>query len=779
MLQTPPLKLCKIQKVQQKENEILFNTENGNIAVTAAAENILRIRYTKKEKFLKGNSYAVVLNQTVPLVMEETENEFVLKTGEIKLTIQKQTSRFFYYDQWENLLLKEPERGGKHLEEYDVYMPVAEETEVKRIKTPDGEKIIAAGGKTEYSGTAYHAKLDFMFGEEEFLYGLGQQENGILNLRGNTVYLYQANLKNPMPFFLSTNGYGMLVDVYSHMIFHDSKEEAYLYCETAEELDYYFIYGKQFDKIIDGYRRLTGSAPMLPKWAFGYMQSREAYETQNEILTVVKEFRKRNIPIDTIIMDWKSWEKGLWGQKSFDKTRFPDPQGMTDALHNLNVHFMISIWPSLNAGDDLRELSEHGYMIKGTNLSNAFDENARALYWKQANEGYFQYGVDAWWCDSSEPLTPEWRGHWRLPSSVEYAQSVAAYKQLGNDCLTNLYPFQHAKGIYENQRKNTEKKRVVNLTRAVYSGQQRYSTIIWSGDISANWNTLKKQIAAGLGMCASGIPYWTLDIGAFFVKNGEVWQWNGDYENGNLDDNYRELYVRWLQLGTFLPIFRSHGTDTEREPWFFGEAGSIYYDTILKFIRLRYRLLPYIYSLSAKVTFENYTILRLLAFDFSEDKTACGIDDQYMFGNCFMVCPVTKPNCKSRRIYLPKGKVWYDFWTNTSYEGGIFIDYDTPIDVIPLFVAGGSIIPMTGVNYQSTNEIQNNQIELHTYAGADGRFVLYQDEGDNYNYEKGVFCTQELLWHDDERKLTVKEPQGECMGCQMNYKTILIQKNKT
>ena len=280
-------------------------------------------------------------------------------------------------------------------------------------------------------------------------------------------------------------------------------------------------------------------------------------------------------------------------------------------------------------------------------------------------------------------------------------------------------------------------------------------------------------------MCASGIPYWTLDIGAFFVKNGEVWQWNGDYENGNLDDNYRELYVRWLQLGTFLPIFRSHGTDTEREPWFFGEAGSIYYDTILKFIRLRYRLLPYIYSLSAKVTFENYTILRLLAFDFSEDKTACGIDDQYMFGNCFMVCPVTKPNCKSRRIYLPKGKVWYDFWTNTSYEGGIFIDYDTPIDVIPLFVAGGSIIPMTGVNYQSTNEIQNNQIELHTYAGADGRFVLYQDEGDNYNYEKGVFCTQELLWHDDERKLTVKEPQGECMGCQMNYKTILIQKNKT
>lgn len=779
MLKAVPFKLCKIKKCEKRGNSIIFHTENGKLALSAVSENIFRIRYTKREEFLQDNSYAVICHQTVPFETEETETEYVLNTSELKLIIQKETAQFAFYDLCGELLLEEPEKGGKHLEEYDIYMPVPDDSNIKLIHTPDGKKTLLAGGKTEYAKTAYHARLDFKFQDDEMLYGLGQQENGTLNLRGNTVYLYHANLKNPMPFFMSSNGYGIFVDEYSHMIFHDSAEESYFYCETVDEIDYYFIAGNQFDHIIDGYRMLTGSAPMLPKWAFGYMQSREAYETQKEILDIVQEFRRRRIPIDTIIMDWNSWEEGLWGQKSFDRTRFPDPKGMIDALHDLNTHFMISIWPTLSDGDNLREMKQNGFMIKGTSLYNAFDDEARKLYWKQANEGFFTYGVDAWWCDSSEPITPEWQGSWRLPAAVEYLNSLTAYKQLGNDHLTSLYPFMHAKGIYENQRMACTEKRVVNLTRAVFSGQQRFSTIIWSGDISASWETLRKQIIAGISLCASGIPYWTLDIGAFFVKKGDRWFWNGEFEEGNQDESYKELYVRWLQFGTFLPIFRSHGTDTEREPWCFGDVGNVYYETILKFIRLRYRLLPYIYSLAARVTFENYTMMRMLAFDFADDQRACSIEDQYMFGDCLMVCPVTKPNCKSRTIYFPKGKTWYDFWTNTSYEGGTSVEYDTPIDLIPLFVPGGSILPMTEGNYQSTEEMPNDRIDLHIYTGADGKFVLYQDENDTYHYEKGWFFTQELLWDDQKEKLTITKPQGNYQGkCpDIQYKITIITKN--
>lgn len=778
MLIATKSKQTTVNSIIKTASELILETGNGRIRLQPFKDEMIRVTYTLSEEFPQEQSLGTIPQNTkCHWSSSETDATVTLQTALITVIIQKQTGSFSYYDCRGDLLTKEPCKGGKTLIPFDAYRTILDENSiVDKIVTPDGVKEVVRDAQRVFSKTLYHTRLEFEWADGEALYGLGQQEEGILNLRGTRQYIHQANMKIAMPLFLSTKGYGLLLDTYSPMIFNDNAFGSYLYNEAADALDYYFIYGPSFDEIIRGYRELTGKATMLPKWAFGYMQSQERYENQEEIIETVKAYRQLKIPLDCIVLDWMSWEDGMWGQKSFDAKRFPDPTGMTDTLHEIGVHFMISIWPNMvSACENYTEMKENKGLFQQSETYDAFDENSRSLYWKQVNEGLFSKGIDAWWCDSSEAFTPEWNEEVKPEPDQNYLSFHNTAKIYMDETCTNAFPLVHAKGIYEGQRSVTNEKRVVNLTRSGYTGQQKYGTILWSGDISANWETLRKQIAAGLNFCASGLPYWTLDIGGFFVKKGHMWFWNGDYELGCEDFGYRELYTRWFQFGAFLPVFRAHGTDIRREIWNFGEKGEPFYDTLVAFTELRYRLLPYIYSLAGMVTLKDATIMRLLAFDFPTDPQVYEINDQYLFGNALMICPVTTPmyfgpnsvpieKCeKSREVYLPSGTKWYDFWTNEELEGGHTITAKAPIDRIPIYVKAGSILPMAAVA-QHTGASFEQEIKVFIYPGQEGTFTLYQDEKDNYNYEKGFYTTIDFEWKDKEQVLIIHERKGHYIG---------------
>jgi alpha-D-xyloside xylohydrolase len=767
-----------VQTICKTDNALILQTENGKIKIEPYSDSIFRIVYTLSDDFSTVQGLGILPNSSICKwsYNEESENITVL-TKNIRIVINKQTSTFAYYDKNGKLLTKEPDKGGKTLVKYNAYKTILDEDSVvEKIDTPDGVKEVVLDAKKVFYKSLYHTKLEFEWLEDEALYGLGQQEEGFLNLRGTRQYIHQANLKIAIPVLVSTRGYGLLFDTYSPIIFNDNEYGSYIYNESANEMDFYFIYGESFDNIVSGYRSITGKATMLPKWAFGLIQSQERFETQQEITDTVKEYQRRNIPLDCIVLDWAYWEDGKFGQKSFDLTRFPDAKVMTDTLHENGVHFMISIWPIMNKiSENYAEMEKCNFLFQRSEIYDAFNEDAGKLYWKQANEGLFSKGIDAWWCDSSEPFTPEWNTLTKPEPDKNFFQFHDTAKVYIDEEYTSTYALMHAKSIYEGQRSVTSEKRVVNLTRSGYTGQQKYGTILWSGDISAKWETLKRQIPAGLNFCVTGMPYWTLDVGAFFVKKGDSWFWDGEYENGCNDLGYRELYTRMYQYGVFLPVLRSHGTDARREIWNFGEVGEMFYDSISKYTKLRYRLLPYIYSTAAMVTLMDYTIMRLLAFDFVNDSKVFDIKDQYMFGKSIMVCPVTnsmyydkesKPleNIpKQRKVYLPNGCGWYNFHTNEFLAGGQEIIADADISIIPLFVKAGSIIPLAEVA-QSSKESSDNEIELIVYPGADGEFTLYQDEKDNYNYEKGKYSLINIRWNDGEDNLTIGQREGSYAG---------------
>jgi alpha-D-xyloside xylohydrolase len=777
MLNAELRKNANITNIVKDDAFLILETNTGRLKLEPYSNSIIRIIYAEKE-FSNKPSLAVTKDHLkCEWNFNETNTHINVKTDLLTLSISKESCAISYFDAEGSLLTKEPDRGGKFLDKFDIFKTVVDEnTEIKKLQTPDGEKLHVVGGNKVFDRSAYHSKLEFEWADNEALYGLGQQEEGVMNLRGTCQYIHQANMKIPMPVILSTNGYGILIDTYSGLVFHDDQYGSYIWSDTVEEMDYYFMYGPEFDNIIKCYRELTGKAVMLPKWAFGYMQSQERYETQEEIIETVKEYRRRGISIDSIVLDWQSWRDNLWGQKTFDESRFPDAKAMTDELHTMNTRFMISIWPNMHEDSvNYKEMHEKNYLLPGSNLYNAFSEDARKLYWKQANEGLFSKGIDAWWCDSSEPFTPEWQGNVINEAWRNYDLFRNAAKKHVDDEYVNAYPLMHAKAMYEGQRNTTDKKRVVNLTRASHLGQQKYGTIMWSGDISARWDVLKKQIPAGLNFCASGLPYWTLDIGAFFVKRSHPWFWDGDYNKGTEDLGYRELYVRWFQLGAFLPIFRSHGTDTRREVWQFGDKGEMFYDALVKFNKLRYQLIPYIYSLAGMVTHHDYTILRALAFDFPKDIKVHNIKDQYMFGSALMICPITEPMYygknsvklqnveKTRTVYLPAEWNWYDFWTNKRFTGNTTVTVNAELDTMPIFVKAGSILPI-GPQLQHTGETTSEPLTIHIYSGANGSFNLYEDEEDNYNYEKGAYAFIKLKWIDKERKLVIANLEGEFNG---------------
>ncbi len=786
--------------VETRGDSVVVGDGSRRLRIGFPADSIARVTFTEKKPFKEDSSLIVVKDRTpyvIPYKLEEGEESFTISTNALKLVIAKQTGAISYFDNAGELLVREPKRGGNWLTTKPVFRNVfMQGAKVAAGQSIDGARAIVEDFERVLDRNAFEAKLEFVFDEREALFGLGSHEEGYGNLRGKSRDLYQQNMKAVVPYFVSTKGYGVLLDCSSLMTFHDDAYGSFLWADVVDELDFYFIHGKSFDDITRGYHELTGKPPMLPKWAFGYAQSKERYVNAGEMLEVVREYRRRRIPLDLIVLDWKSWPNGSgWGQKSFDPVRFPDPQKFTQALHELGARLMVSIWPIMTGNcENQQDLRERGLMLGNQSTYDAFREEARRCYWDQANAGLFSKDIDGWWCDCTEPFEADWQGAVKPERHNRLLINTEQSKRYLDPGLINAYSLLHSKGIYEGQRQTTNAKRVINLTRSSYAGQHRYATITWSGDISATWETLRRSIPEGVNFCVTGEPYWTLDIGGFFVKNDPtLWFWRGDYDagcrgltDGNAlepdpndcgctDKGFWELYTRWLQYAAFLPIFRSHGTDAAREIWRFGEPGTPFYDTLAKFIRLRYQLIPYIYSLAARVTLNSYTIVRAPALAFPDDPVTYALTDQFLFGPAFMVCPVTRPMYfernslalqnleKQRAVYLPRGCKWYDYWTEKAYDGGQMMKADAPLEILPLFIPAGSIIPMSPV-MQYVDERPDAPYEIRIYRGASSSFALYEDAGDGYDYEKGEYAIVNLCWDEQRSELIIGRRSGAFRG---------------
>jgi len=617
---------------------------------------------------------------------------------------------------------------------------------------------VAASG-TNWDGTRQEFRLD----PGEAIYGLGQHQQGVMNYAGSAVHLLQENREVAVPVLLSSKGYALLWDnpaVTTVDVGRAEKGKLTWSSEDGSTVDYYFFAGPEPDQAIAEYRWLTGEAPMFGKWAWGFWQCRERYAKQEEILGVAAKYRAMGVPIDGIIQDWQYWPplnqvtaEGGWGSHEFERARYPDPAAMVKTLHDENFHIIISVWAKFdvtNNGvsiENLKQLEAVNGALKPTikyvypkgqgKWYDPFNEKAREVYWKDVSTHLFTFGLDGWWLDASEP---ELSGSWGEFRTFATAQGPGAR-------VFNAYPLVHTGGVYQGQRAETSDKRVFILTRSAYAGQQRNAAVTWSGDIQGTWDVFRKQIPAGLNFTASGIPYWNTDIGGFF---------GGD----PADPKYAELFTRWFQFGSFCPMFRVHGTGKPKELWRFDQATQ---EVMKNFIKLRYHLLPYTYSVAWMVTHEGYTMMRPLVMDFRKDPQIQNIADQFLFGPSLMVCPVVQPGVTSRSVYLPAGTGWVDFWTGKSYDGGQKIDAPATIDKMPIYVKAGAILPY-GPEIQYAAEQTGAPLTLRIYRGADGDFTLYEDEGDGYNYEKGMYATIPIHWNDRAKKLTLGKRSGAFPG---------------
>jgi alpha-D-xyloside xylohydrolase len=505
----------------------------------------------------------------------------------------------------------------------------------------------------------------------------------------------------------------------------------------AKLLDYIVFYGPSADAVIAAYRNLSGNPPMFPLWAYGFWQCRERYSSGDQLVETVKDFRKRNFPMDVIVQDWQYWGKNGWGVPQFDKINYANPADFIKKLHDSNAHFNISIWSNPDKNSEIGQAYvKKNLYIPETPWLDYFNPLTREAYWNTLRDNLFTYGVDSWWMDATEPENDALKGK-------------NTYIGLG-DFYRLTYPLMVSQAVYEGQRKTTSDKRVCILTRSAFLGQQRYGIINWSGDIGGTWDAYKRQIVAGLNYTITGLPYWTTDIGGFFRPGKSQYT----------DEKYQELLTRWYQWGAFNPIFRIHGYQSETEPWKFGQQVE---DNMRKMLNLRYRLIPYIYSEAWQITHNRSTMMRPLIMDFYGDSIALKQPYEYMFGKALLVSPVTEPNVKEWNVYLPEPATWYDFWTGKRFNGGQTIKTSAPLDKIPLFVKAGSIIPM-GKIIQYTGQKPLDTLEIRVYKGSDGTFDLYEDEGDNYNYEKGDYSVIPFKWNEKRQTLTIGEKQGQYPG---------------
>ena len=775
------------QNYQKTSSGIKTTVNAVDIEVQFFAPAVARVIKSPEGVAYEKQSLSVIAKpEKVSFKADIQDNKIVLNTSELSVSVDTGTGIVSYFS-----------KDGKSL--------LAEKSGMQFIDFDD------AGTKT------YQVYQPFILDKEEAIYGLGQLQNGKMIQRNMTKNLIQGNVEDVSPFFQSTKGYGVFWDNYSPTLFTDNEVETSFRSEVGDCVDYYFMYGKDADGVIAQVRSLTGQAPMFPLWTYGYWQSKERYKSQEEVVDVVRKYRELGIPLDGIIQDWQYWGHNyLWNAMDFQNPTFNNPQKMMEDVHAMNAHMAISIWSSFGPmTKPYRELDKKGMLFNfttwpqsgleswppnmeypsGVRVYDAYNPEARDIYWKYLNDGIFKLGMDAWWMDSTEPDHLDWK-----PEDMDTKTYLGSFRK-----VRNAYPLMTVGGVYDHQRAVTSDKRVFILTRSGFLGQQRYGANVWSGDVASTWESFRNQIPAGLNFSLCGMPHWNSDIGGFFAGHYNK-SWNDDSASKN--PLYQELYVRWLQFGTFNPMMRSHGTDVYREIYKFGKKGEPVYDAIEKMIGLRYSLLPYIYSTSWEVSNRQSSFMRALMMDFVDDRKVWDINDEYMFGKSILVAPITHAQytpeavvkvseeegwnrngakktktdaavdfmeTKSTNIYLPAGTLWYDFWTNEKHEGGKEITKETTLDVIPLYVKAGSIIPV-GPQVQYATEKPWDHLELKVYAGANGNFILYEDEFDNYNYEKGAYTEIPISWNNISRKLTIGARKGAYGGMLKNRKfTVTLQ----
>jgi alpha-D-xyloside xylohydrolase len=709
---------------------VRFQMVNGLMEIDLLSADIVRVRYTSLNAFETKQSLVVMVSATPQkpaFTVREQGDEILIITDKLMMSVDRSTGGIAYSDLRGRVVLAEDGRAGKTM------VPA----------TLVGEQTYSCGTR-------------FLSPPDEGLFGLGCHplDSGSIDYRRRKQDLLIKYMTGAIPVLLSSGGYGLLWDNYSASVFDGTLPGKYSYSsESGSMVDYYFFYGPDFDHIIDSYRRLTGKAPMFPKWAFGLFQSQDRYKTQAEVLEAGAGYRNAHIPVDVVVQDWYYWEPLPIGSHVMNPQRYPDPRGMLDSLHREHLHGMISIWPVFGKGTaDYDALAAIGGLTTITwdnvvthtfdTYYDAHNPMSRKLYWEQARDSLVKrYGWDAWWIDQCEPDNG---------ALLDDRRKATFYTGRGFDYF-NTYSLMHTDGVYAGWRKDIPGKRAFFLSRQAFAGQQRNSATLWSSDIQCTWHDFAGQIPQGLNACVSGIPYWTSDIGGYHLG----WQapdWT--------DPDKREMFVRWFQFGAFCPIFRIHGKG--ERALFSKNWDEVTRAALLTFDRLRYRLLPYIYSMAGMVTQENYTPMRSLAFDFRTDTNVYAIRDQYMFGPAFLVNPVTVAGARTRRVYLPVGE-WYDFWTGARLTGGQTVDAMAPVDRMPLFVRAGSIVPMGPVMEYAT-ERPADTIELRIYPGADGQFTLYEDGNDGYQYERGQFATTKLEWVDSRRELVIHAIRGGFPG---------------
>ena len=570
------------------------------------------------------------------------------------------------------------------------------------------------------------------------------------------------------------------------------KNQLSIWSEMSPDMDYYFIAGQNLDEVISGYRTLTGKASLYPKWTLGFWQSRERYQSSKDIEDNMKKFRDLHIPVDNIVQDWNYWKLDSWGSHEFEAARYPNPQAMLDSVHAMNGRFMISVWPKFyDTVKNYKELDSKGWMyhqaikddihdwlgFRGS-FYDAYSDGARKMFWRQMDENLYtkyKFGIDAWWMDASEPnvrdCTPMW-----------YRKALSGPTALGTSTeYFNAYSIVNADAIYNGQRSVNPNQRVFLLTRSGFAGEQRYSTATWSGDIATRWEDMRAQMTAGLNYSMAGLPFWGMDQGGFCVENRYVaaqqeFDKTGK-ENADLKE-WRELQARWNQFGCFVPLYRTHGQWPTREVWNIAPADHPAYKTIVAYDKLRYRLMPYLYSMAGMVHFKDYTMMRGLVMDFNGDDNVYDIKDQWMFGPALMACPVGEYQKYSRNVYLPKQKGWYDFYTGKHYAGGQTIVADAPFDKIPVFVPEGSILPV-GPEMEWSDQKKAELIDLYVYAGKDGSYTLYEDEGTNYNYEKGKYAMIDFKYNDAQKTVTIAARKGAFDGMlqKRRFNIVLVSDN--
>ena len=709
--------------IQRQADGVQFSMQTGGLRVEVCTDSILHVIYSPGAALPARTNYVVTRTDwpASPFTVREEAETVAISTARMRVTVNRRDGTLAFSD-----------AGGRRL--------VQEGPNTLRPVTVNGEQT-------------YHAEAFIgLWGSTEAFYGLGQHQAGVWNYHGDSVDIAQDNTNISVPLLLSSNGYGIFWNNTSRSRFNNRFVHAlYITSEVADAVDFYFLYGPEFDTIIDSYRQLTGQAPLFGKWAYGFWQCKNKYKTQQELLGVAHKYRELHIPVDNIVQDWFWWTN--MGDFHFSD-KYPDAKGMIDDLHRNHFHLMISVWPYFYPGSETyADMDRRGYFIdrtkvaafhpKGVALYDATNPAARAYYWNLMNQSLFQIGADAWWLDTTEPETEA------REDSVMVTNKVA----IGNGArYANIFPLMTTQAVYEGQRSASDRKRVFILSRSAFAGAQRNAVTAWSGDVNSDWETLRRQVPAGLNYALSGMPYWTTDIGGFT---------SGDPN----DPAYRELFVRWFQFGAFCPIFRVHGTRTgdQNELWSYGaEAQKI----LTAFDTLRYELMPYIYSLAWKTTHENYTPMRPLVMDFRGDVRAQNTGDEFLYGPALLVSPVTEPGAAMRHLYLPKA-LWYDFWTGKTIDGGKAIDAAAPLDRIPLHVRAGSIIPM-GPDVEYVAQKAADPIELRVYRGADASFTLYEDEGDNYDYEKGAYATIPIGWNEAAKTLTIGDRQGSFPGMLAN-----------